>query len=644
MRWQSAAFTTRGDILSADKSQLAVIFLSADSHVCACSSYEPTLDVNSPVTPFVYTPLTSTSYRRMLQRMTRSAAGGNLIEIIDRYRDQEGISDAEVARRIGLSRQNLHIWRSRGVNAVPKRETLQAIANGVDTTYAEVLSAALADTGHVDEFGKDEPLPDLRQPQQLGDFATLLLSTTHRSGAVSLCQPTAVYEATAAGSPDLTRWRVYLHLTDADNPAVTVIGGFAEFTVINIPANVDLAETLSPSPFAKLFLGGELSPDIAAACLDEEVFNVIAVEHIYVDPALRGNTLGPWLVTDIVSRMADSIAGLLAIRPTPAETTPPQAHESQHMAYWRAALNITTEADGFLFAHTAFTGIANAARGLRGVRDDFIAIDIAELDTRMRNADPELWPITNLIDAGHTPHTAVGVTTQATLHSIASDDLDKFKYILDSVPADDPLTDVSVVTMVSFKADPLAVFPERDLFSRAADYLDAHPDLGVTDVRWRESVSDDGMPMCVLDVEIAPLTGEVPTSDEFSPGRVVSGLDNYPWIVWRVTLTDPERTAGDDVAARTDSAARLSTSLADCVFEYCVDDDEMADGTKYYAWIVGVPQLKHRHHVGGTPTAILELIGSLDRLLPPEGREDRSWSAGIDLYATHVRNNVDKGY
>ena len=80
------------------------------------------------------------------------------------------------------------------------------------------------------------------------------------------------------------------------------------------------------------------------------------------------------------------------------------------------------------------------------------------------------------------------------------------------------------------------------------------------------------------------------------------------------------------------------------MFEYCVDDDEMADGTKYYAWIVGVPQLKHRHHVGGTPTAILELIGSLDRLLPPEGREDRSWSAGIDLYATHVRNNVDKGY
>ena len=57
---------------------------------------------------------------------------------------------AELARRIGISRQNLNLWRTHGVRGLPARATLEGIATVIGRTYQSVLEAALRDAGYLD--------------------------------------------------------------------------------------------------------------------------------------------------------------------------------------------------------------------------------------------------------------------------------------------------------------------------------------------------------------------------------------------------------------------------------------------------------------------------------------------------------------
>jgi hypothetical protein len=124
----------------------------------------------------------------------------------------------------------------------------------------------------------------------------------------------------------------------------------------------------------------------------------------------------------------------------------------------------------------------------------------------------------------------------------------------------------------------------------------------------------------------------------------IDTLDEYPWVVWSVNLLDPGRHAGDDVAARTAAVATAAAELYGCVYEYCVDEDTMPDGTKYYSWLIGVSQAEHRRRVGNAPVVVAEMVGRLLTVLPPEIDIDDHWTLGPDLHATRIRNDVDHGY
>ena len=52
------------------------------------------------------------------------------------------------ARRIGISRQNLSLWRTAGLRALPTRANLESVAEVIGRPYREVLDAALHDTGY----------------------------------------------------------------------------------------------------------------------------------------------------------------------------------------------------------------------------------------------------------------------------------------------------------------------------------------------------------------------------------------------------------------------------------------------------------------------------------------------------------------
>jgi GNAT superfamily N-acetyltransferase len=127
-------------------------------------------------------------------------------------------------------------------------------------------------------------------------------------------------------------------------------------------------------------------------------------------------------------------------------------------------------------------------------------------------------------------------------------------------------------------------------------------------------------------------------------GGSIESLEEYPWVVWSVTVTDPDRIAGADVSERTIAAAKAAADTYGCVYEYCVDDDEFPDGTKYYSWIIGVRQAEHRRLIGNAPVVVAELVGRLMAVLPRGLDVDQHWTAGPDLYATQQRNNVYQGY
>ncbi|CAA0127322.1 Uncharacterised protein [Mycolicibacterium vanbaalenii] len=86
-------------------------------------------------------------------------AAPRLVELIDRYRNAHGVSEAELARRIGVSRENLRKWRINGVSRLPNRANLTAVARVIGRPYREVLSAALFDTGYVTDDQAASPRP-----------------------------------------------------------------------------------------------------------------------------------------------------------------------------------------------------------------------------------------------------------------------------------------------------------------------------------------------------------------------------------------------------------------------------------------------------------------------------------------------------
>ncbi|WP_241479876.1 helix-turn-helix domain-containing protein [Mycolicibacterium neoaurum] len=81
-----------------------------------------------------------------------------LVKLIDRYRTAHGVSESELARRIGVTRENLRKWRIKGVRRLPDRVNLVATARVIGQPYREVLSAALYDTGYLDA-DTDAPRP-----------------------------------------------------------------------------------------------------------------------------------------------------------------------------------------------------------------------------------------------------------------------------------------------------------------------------------------------------------------------------------------------------------------------------------------------------------------------------------------------------
>jgi hypothetical protein len=72
-----------------------------------------------------------------------------LIAIIDDYKDRTGQpSDASISRAIGVARQTVSSWRTRGLKKLPEQRTLRELARLTGRDFkTDVLQAALFDAG-----------------------------------------------------------------------------------------------------------------------------------------------------------------------------------------------------------------------------------------------------------------------------------------------------------------------------------------------------------------------------------------------------------------------------------------------------------------------------------------------------------------
>ncbi|MCD2264393.1 helix-turn-helix domain-containing protein [Dietzia aurantiaca] len=73
-----------------------------------------------------------------------------LVQLIDAHKRAYGVSESELARRIGITRQNLHLWRTHGLRGLPARTTLDGVAAELRLPYVQVLEAALRDAAYLD--------------------------------------------------------------------------------------------------------------------------------------------------------------------------------------------------------------------------------------------------------------------------------------------------------------------------------------------------------------------------------------------------------------------------------------------------------------------------------------------------------------
>lgn len=82
-----------------------------------------------------------------------------LVDLIDRYKNAHGVTDPELARRIGVTAEALRRWRTHGIRRLPQQANLDALARVLGQPYRVVLSAALRDAEYLTAEQSQEPRP-----------------------------------------------------------------------------------------------------------------------------------------------------------------------------------------------------------------------------------------------------------------------------------------------------------------------------------------------------------------------------------------------------------------------------------------------------------------------------------------------------
>jgi hypothetical protein len=232
------------------------------------------------------------------------------------------------------------------------------------------------------------------------------------SGPLSFGLPQLHFESRDQARFPVADWRAYLLLSSIDPPE-TVIAGYVDFLVVRLgyaPISDTLAQTpgygehwSDPSWFARLFDGDEVAASIEDQFHEVGPFHTaVLMQDGFVDPAFRGNLLGPWMVHQILQRMVDEVGGFLALYPHPCERGIVRLVKDQDAfwrkisQYWIDNLAVVPIGGEFLGQATGLTTLGKAREKLEPIAGLLVDVNRLELRRRRQFGDPDLWPVEDL--------------------------------------------------------------------------------------------------------------------------------------------------------------------------------------------------------------------------------------------------------
>jgi len=202
---------------------------------------------------------------------------------------------------------------------------------------------------------------------------------TADTDAVLLHRPRVQYTSNESQFDATMRWRADLELSYLDeygneNDTPDVVGGYAEFLVINVgqhPIAELLDDPLSPDTahFADLFEDHDVALAVQEQFPDAPFNRILIITVVEVAEPLRGNGLGPWLVTELVERIASPTDTLVLLHPAPAGPQPTKSAAERSLSrYWQQfGLAPIAHQPEVLGAATAYGLLSRARDALRAL-------------------------------------------------------------------------------------------------------------------------------------------------------------------------------------------------------------------------------------------------------------------------------------
>lgn len=182
-------------------------------------------------------------------------------------------------------------------------------------------------------------------------------------------RPEIQYRSTNLSTYDACMdWQATLYLDSDDEPSAPISGGHTDFLIIRLgeaPLHGILSMADDTPAFAPLFDGPTLARPLTQQFPDH-VDTVLLVRHTYVEPALRGNDLGAWMLAEIVARMTSSTQTLVIGRQYPLgmgdDIVSRRRAERSLRPYWRKIGVVPCDASPEFWAQSTDTDALRDAR------------------------------------------------------------------------------------------------------------------------------------------------------------------------------------------------------------------------------------------------------------------------------------------
>ena len=303
--------------------------------------------------------------------------------------------------------------------------------------------------------------------------------------------------------------RAVLTLTNADDPDCTIIAGYIDFVLVN-PDDPDLDDAISlalqelhyPTAaqyWAEFFESRGVPATVRRKLGRHKIDGLAIVLNVFVDPCVRGHKLAPWLLAHLLPPPAPGAQFAILSHLDAAALQPPKVVATNpdgigHLVdYWQRETHLRLVGEDLLGAVNTPGNAAATLDKAHQREDTYIKIVPAGLRARSAADDDTLFPLRDgRVDeqpAAGPPEYLLACAAEAAVVAGTADEYE------------DDDVDAQVVTVLSFTTF-TGEGGSAELFARAAEYLETHPELLVIGTNWHSRLCNEAGEHLTLDITV----------------------------------------------------------------------------------------------------------------------------------------------